>query len=49
MLKNKLSGVWFVFAVVYIHLELIGLQKDERHFNYLNLKKADTLLVSKHN
>lgn len=46
MLKYKLSGVWFVLAVVHIHLELIGLHKDdeERHCNKPYLKETDVLL-----
>lgn len=28
MLQDELGGVWFVFTVVHIHLELIRLHKD---------------------
>lgn len=53
MLKYKLSGVWFVLAVVHIHLELIGLQRDdrderERHYNESNLKETDESVLLKH-
>lgn len=29
MLQNELCGVWFVSAVVYIHLEFVGLRENK--------------------